>query len=67
VADKAPEDLYDDHLANEMYGERAAVREYDGCQSRCEAERLAVQDVRRSLGLLPRVSSGVSSKGKTHE
>lgn len=34
----------------ELWSERAAVREYDGGQSRADAERDAVGDVRRLIG-----------------
>jgi hypothetical protein len=66
VLAKTPEDLYDDYLANELYGERAAIRQYEGRQSRDEAGRLAVEDVQRTLGVLPSVSTSVSTKGNTH-
>jgi hypothetical protein len=36
------------HLT-EWWAERAAIREYDGCMSRTEAERLALGDVEESL------------------
>jgi hypothetical protein len=38
-------------LAQDMFEERAAIREYDGGQSRCHAEADARADVYRATGL----------------
>ena len=43
----ALEHRVDVHELLEDYEERAAIREYEGCQRRDEAERGAVEDCRR--------------------
>ena len=44
-----------DHDATwELYTERAAIREHDGGLSRDHAEYLALRDVRKVLGELPK-------------
>jgi hypothetical protein len=40
-------------LIVDLFEERAAIREYDGGQTRAEAEAAAVADVARSTGCAP--------------
>lgn len=50
-ADAAPPDMTSEELARDLYEERAAIREFDGGQSRPEAEAAAWQEVRRAAGV----------------
>jgi hypothetical protein len=43
-----PEDIW------ELFSERAAIRQYDGGASRDHAEFLALRDVRKIIGELPK-------------
>ena len=50
VAAPLPE-MTKQELARDAFEERAAIREYDGGQSRPEAERAAWQEARRAAGV----------------
>lgn len=50
-ADAAPPDMTPEALALDIYEERAAIREFDGGQSRPEAEAAAWAEARRAAGI----------------
>jgi hypothetical protein len=49
-ADPVPE-MTPDELARDIFEERAAIREFDGGQTRAEAERAAWPEARRAAGI----------------